>query len=141
MGDVDILVPPEAVVAASDRLCEAGWSADGQPPEIVRYDVQRRISKNFRKGEFGEIDLHRSVFHFSRHVRENRGYKPSAVRNMDNPVPVYLACADSVRDIHRPVAVTALVYNSMGDADDDTICRARHQNGPTGQARWAGFFP
>ena len=70
MCDVDILVPPEAVVAASDRLCEAGWSADGQPPEIVRHEVQRRISTNFRKGEFGAIDLHRSVFHFSRRVRE-----------------------------------------------------------------------
>ena len=65
MGDVDILVPPEAVVAASDRLCEAGWSAEGgQPPEIVRHDVQRRISTNFRNGEFGDIDLHRQRLSF-----------------------------------------------------------------------------
>jgi len=70
MGDVDILVPPEAMVAASDRLCEAGWSADGQPPEIVRRDVQRHLAKTFRKGEFGEIDLHCGVFHFSRRLRE-----------------------------------------------------------------------
>src|SRR5262245_49750713 len=36
MGDIDILVPLEAAVAASDRLYEAGWSAGGQPPEIAR---------------------------------------------------------------------------------------------------------
>jgi hypothetical protein len=60
LGDVDILVRPRTVMAASDRLLEAGWSGN------ICDDLQRRLSINLRKGEFGQIDLHRSVFHFCR---------------------------------------------------------------------------
>jgi hypothetical protein len=70
-GDVDILVLPESTAAASDRLCEAGWLAKrGESPEIVGRKSQVRIGTDYRKGEFGWIDLHRHVFHFSRRDRE-----------------------------------------------------------------------
>ena len=67
MGDIDILVPHDAVAIASDRLCEAGWSAE--LVELFARD-EAAISQNYRKGEFGDIDLHRHVFHFSRRDRE-----------------------------------------------------------------------
>jgi hypothetical protein len=59
LGDVDILVPPEARATAIDCLFEAGWSVGGQ-------SSTENFSCNFRKGEFGDIDLHRDAFHFSR---------------------------------------------------------------------------
>jgi hypothetical protein len=69
MADIDILVPPEAVEIASDRLCEAGWSPKhGELPDLVRDDAP--ISTNYQKGEFGRIDLHRQIFHFSRRDHE-----------------------------------------------------------------------
>jgi hypothetical protein len=68
MADVDILVRPEAVVAASDRLCESGWSSKkGYSTERLRSKVQASISgASYRKGEYGEIDLHCHVFYFTR---------------------------------------------------------------------------
>lgn len=72
MGDVDILVLPEAVVAASDRLCETGWSSKGgYSPETLRRRVQIKLGgEDYLKGEFGEIDLHFQVFYFARRDRE-----------------------------------------------------------------------
>jgi hypothetical protein len=70
MGDVDILVPREARPAAIRSLVEAGWSVGGQS-SIQNFSV------NFRKGEFGEADLHRDVFHFSRRNQMRYGRRLS----------------------------------------------------------------
>jgi hypothetical protein len=63
MGDMDVLVPPHAFSLASDLLCKAGWS-----PQHARIPVRDEItiSENYRHGEYGDIDLHRCVFHFCR---------------------------------------------------------------------------
>ena len=68
MADVDILVRPEAAAAASDRLCDSGWSSKkGYSPERLRSKVLASISgASYRKGEYGEIDLHCHVFYFTR---------------------------------------------------------------------------
>ena len=63
MADIDLLVPPAALTMASNRLREAGWS--GEWVEGFAVD-EVQISVNCLKGEFGDIDLHRYAFHFSR---------------------------------------------------------------------------
>jgi Uncharacterised nucleotidyltransferase len=63
MGDIDILVPPDAVIMASNRLREAGWSGE-RAESFVRDEAQ--ISANYLKREFGDIDLHRHLYHFCR---------------------------------------------------------------------------
>jgi hypothetical protein len=68
MGDVDILVQPEAIAETVSRLIEAGWSARSRI--VSRFIDQPRVSLNFRKGEYGDLDLHRQVFHFSRRSSE-----------------------------------------------------------------------
>jgi hypothetical protein len=67
MGDIDILVPPDTVIMANNRLREAGWSGK-HVESFVRDEAQ--ISANYLKGEFGDIDLHRHIFHFCRRDRE-----------------------------------------------------------------------
>jgi len=72
MADLDILVRPEAVAAASDRICETGWSPKrGYSPEKLRRRVQTKLcGVGYRSGEFGEVDLHYQVFYFTRWDRE-----------------------------------------------------------------------
>jgi hypothetical protein len=72
MADVDILVLPEEVIAASDRLCEAGWSSkQGHSPEILRQKVQIKLGgEDYRKGEYGEVDLHFRAYYFTRRSPE-----------------------------------------------------------------------
>jgi len=66
MADIDILVRSEVVAMASDRLCKEGWlPKHGGSPAMFR-DEKGLISRNYQKGEFGHIDLHQHVFHFSR---------------------------------------------------------------------------
>jgi hypothetical protein len=86
LGDVDILVPHEARPMAIDCLLGAGWSICGQ-------SSTGNFSANFQKGEFGEVDLHRDVFHFSR-----RNQKLDA-QLWENARPARLA--------GRPVLVTS----------------------------------
>ncbi len=69
IGDVDILVRPEHALAALDVLDADGWTAtNGESVEYLRRVAPVRLSGNFRKGEYGEIDLHTSPYHFARIV-------------------------------------------------------------------------
>lgn len=71
MGDVDILVPREDVVRATDVLHGAGWvSSSGESLPYLRSLAPVRASTNYRRGRFGDIDLHRVAFHFSRRDAE-----------------------------------------------------------------------
>ena len=71
MGDVDVLVHPDDVVRATDALCECGWeSSSGESPQYLRLLAPVRASTNFRRGRFGDIDLHRVAFHFSKRDAE-----------------------------------------------------------------------
>ena len=71
MGDVDVLVRPDDVVGATDVLCASGWSsAVGSSPQYLRVLASVRASTNFRRGRFGDIDLHRVAFHFSKRDAE-----------------------------------------------------------------------
>jgi hypothetical protein len=71
MGDVDILVRPDDVVRATDVLCASGWeSSSGESPQYLRVLASVRASTNFRRGRFGDIDLHRVAFHFSKRDAE-----------------------------------------------------------------------
>lgn len=67
MGDVDILVHPDQAVAALDSLAADGWTAsNGESFELLRRLAGVRLSGNFNKGQYGEVDLHSSPFHFAR---------------------------------------------------------------------------
>jgi hypothetical protein len=71
MGDVDVLVHPGDVVRATDALCECGWeSSSGESRQYLRLLAPVRASTNFRRGRFGDIDLHRVAFHFSKRDAE-----------------------------------------------------------------------
>ena len=71
MGDVDVLVRPDDVVGATDVLCASGWeSSSGESPQYLRVLASVRASTNFRRGRFGDIDLHRVAFHFSKRDAE-----------------------------------------------------------------------
>jgi hypothetical protein len=71
MGDVDVLVHPDDVVRATDVLGEAGWeSSSGESLQYLRLLATVRASTNFRRGQFGDIDLHRVAFHFSKRDAE-----------------------------------------------------------------------
>jgi hypothetical protein len=65
MGDVDILILPGTAAAASEHLSAAGW-ATKSTGKSVKFLRQVRIGVNFWKDEFGAIDVHHQVFHFSR---------------------------------------------------------------------------
>ena len=71
MGDVDVLVHHDDVVRATDVLCQSGWeSSSGESLQYLRQLAPVRASTNFRRGRFGDIDLHRVAFHFSKRDAE-----------------------------------------------------------------------
>ena len=71
MGDVDVLTPPGDVVGATEALCGSGWEASsGESLQYLRQLAPVRASTNFRKGRFGDIDLHRVAYHFSKRDAE-----------------------------------------------------------------------
>lgn len=71
MGDVDVLVQPDDIVRATDVLCQSGWeSSSGESLPYLRLLAPVRASTNFRRGRYGDIDLHRVVFHFSKRDAE-----------------------------------------------------------------------
>lgn len=96
MGDVDILVPPDATGAASDQLSKVGWSCRSRTSDNFRR--QLRISLNLRHGEFGDVDVHHQVFHFSRRNSDLdeslwRNARPARLAGMPVRVP---SPADSI---------------------------------------------
>jgi hypothetical protein len=71
IGDVDLLVSPDAAELAIDRLTGAGWlAANGESPAYLRRLARIRISGNYCRGEHGKVDLHITPFHFAREDRE-----------------------------------------------------------------------
>jgi peptidoglycan/xylan/chitin deacetylase (PgdA/CDA1 family) len=67
MGDVDILIRQERLAPALDALEADGWLAvGGESFAYLRQALPTRLRANFRKGRYGEIDLHVSPFHFAR---------------------------------------------------------------------------
>jgi len=109
MGDVDILVLPEAVAAANDRLCETGWSSKrGYSPERLRHRAQFSIcGVDYLKGEFGEVDLHFQIYYFTRRTSEleaNLWKKARTARFAGRPVlvpspeeSIVIGIADGIR--------------------------------------------
>jgi hypothetical protein len=70
LGDVDILVHPESARDAVNVLTGDGWCAvNGESPAYLHRLAQVRISCNYRRGQYGEIDLHITPFHYSRSGR------------------------------------------------------------------------
>jgi hypothetical protein len=67
IGDVDVLVRGDTIVEAIDALSNAGWSAvNGESAPYLRRLAHVRISGNYRKGQYGEVDLHINPFHFAK---------------------------------------------------------------------------
>ena len=67
LADIDILVPPEQAARAIDELVSAGWSgANGESAGYLRAVGDIRFSINLLKGRYGEVDLHRTAFHYRR---------------------------------------------------------------------------
>jgi hypothetical protein len=56
------------IVAASDRLCETGWSSKkGYSHETLHRRVQIKLGgEDFVKGDFGEVDLHFETYYFTK---------------------------------------------------------------------------
>lgn len=67
LADIDILVPPEQAALAIDLLVTEGWSgANGESAAYLRSVADIRISINLLKGRYGEVDIHRTAFHYRR---------------------------------------------------------------------------
>lgn len=67
MGDVDMLVRQEDGPRAVDALTAAGWEAtNGDSALLLRQLAPVRASSNYRRGVYGEVDLHTYAFHFCR---------------------------------------------------------------------------
>jgi len=69
LSDIDVLVRPEAAPDAIKCLTEAGWSSiNGESAALLHRLTQAQVrrSGNYRKGQYGEIDLHSFPFHYSR---------------------------------------------------------------------------
>jgi hypothetical protein len=134
MGDVDVLVRPDDVVGATDVLCASGWeSSSGESPQYLRALASVRASTNFRRGRFGDIDLHRVAFHFSKrdaeldaalwdHAREVRfaGQKV-LVPSGEDSVLISLASGvggnsgDWAIDVGHRISVTSLDWDRIVD--------------------------
>lgn len=67
LGDIDVLVHPTDAPAALDALHREGWvSVNGESLEYLRRVAVIRLNGNFRKGRYGNVDLHVNPFHYSR---------------------------------------------------------------------------
>lgn len=66
MGDVDILVRGTDLARALDLMLDAGWEGvNGESREYLLATRDVRGGGNYRKGRYGEVDLHRFAFHYS----------------------------------------------------------------------------
>ena len=125
MGDVDILIRPEAARKAIDILTDSGWSSvNGESPAFLRRLADIRISGNYRKGRHGDLDLHSTPFHFS---RANR-FLDDALWAAARPVQL------SLRPVLVPDAADAIVvslahapHSKGGDWAVDVLTRIAHQ--------------
>jgi len=71
MGDVDILVRQEDGPRAASVLTAAGWEAtNGDSALLLQQLAPLRASSNYRRGIYGEVDLHTQAFHFCRRDQE-----------------------------------------------------------------------
>jgi hypothetical protein len=67
MGDIDVLIQKRDVAPALAALEASGWlPVGGESFAFLRQVLPTRLRGNFRKGQYGEIDLHISPFHFAR---------------------------------------------------------------------------
>lgn len=69
LSDIDVLVRPQAAPDALKCLIDAGWcSINGESAALLHRLTQAQVrrSGNYRKGQYGEIDLHSFPFHYSR---------------------------------------------------------------------------
>jgi Uncharacterised nucleotidyltransferase len=69
LSDIDVLVRREAAPHAIKCLTNAGWcSINGESAALLHRLTQAQVrrSGNYRKGQYGEIDLHSNPFHYSR---------------------------------------------------------------------------
>ena len=65
LADIDILVLPGHAARAIDRLVTEGWmGANGESAGYLRSVADIRISTNLLKGRYGEVDIHRTAFHY-----------------------------------------------------------------------------
>lgn len=141
MADVDILVLPEAVVAASDRLCETGWSSKaGYSPEILRRRVQIKLrGEDYRKGEFGEVDLHYQTYYFTRRSPEldsNLWKDARLARFAGRPVlvpsqaeSIVISIADGIRSGEGDWAIDLGYRISAGQIEWDAVVCITVQRG------------
>ena len=66
MGDIDVLIQKQDVAKALAAFEASGWLAvGGESFAYLRQVLPARMRGNFRKGQYGEIDLHVSPFHFA----------------------------------------------------------------------------
>ncbi|HET6390220.1 nucleotidyltransferase family protein [Hyphomicrobium sp.] len=71
MGDVDILVRQEDGPRAAAVLTASGWeSTNGDSALLLKQLAPLRASSNYRRGVYGEVDLHTQAFHFCRRDSE-----------------------------------------------------------------------
>jgi hypothetical protein len=67
LGDIDILVRAENAPRAIELLASAGWAGTfGESAAYLRSVADIRISTTLLKGRYGEIDVHRTPFHYRR---------------------------------------------------------------------------
>ena len=124
MGDVDILVSPEAIAMANDRLRESGWSPKlGESSEVVH--DERIPSSNYQKGEFGSVDLHRRAFHFSRRdlERDAELWKNARMAKLMGRSVLVPSVADSI-----VISIAHGVRGGEGDWAIDVDYRIRADN-------------
>ena len=137
MGDVDVLVPLDSIGAASDILSRTGWTA--RPKAIDHFNRRLRMSLNFRYPEYGDVDLHHQVFHFSRRNRdldEDLWLNARPARLMGVPVRVpsiadsiVISIAHGMRTGDGDWAIDVGYRTSAGQVDWDEVVNIAERRG------------
>ena len=116
-------------LAASDRLCKAGWAGKhGESSDIWSMKRSAPQHQIIGEGEFGEIDLHRQVFHFSRrdHALDVDLWKNSRAAHLFGRPVLIPSVADSI-----VISIAHGVRSGDGDWAIDVDYRIR-----TSQIEW-----
>jgi hypothetical protein len=125
MGDLDLLVPRGQIVAAVTTLSDDGWAgAKGESAAYLRAVADVRVGMNLVKGRHGELDLHRTLFHFSRFDADAEARLWStATAGMVQGHPVTVAAPE----VNVIVSLVHSIESPGGDWAIDVATRMRRQ--------------
>ncbi len=110
INDIDVCVPPDRMEEAFDLAVANGWEPSGAGSALFhRARLDRATGINLVKGRFGNIDLHRTMFHglYQRSVGDAELWKRSITTQFEGV---------AVQVPHPVDAVTIALAHGAGEA-------------------------